>query len=159
MPKRITVVLVLAAVVIAAGGCRRGEKVKAGSIGTAAEAVAGAVYSPAAGRAEALLKAANVPYVLRYDLTQKKLPAGCTWHAAYATQNPEVVLEAFAFADAAAARAYMTERNGAFDALQPPRAHMAVANDVLLLVVHYDPRDRGPAKYDTMSKFIAAFAG
>jgi hypothetical protein len=152
------VIAALAVVLALAGGCRRGESVRTDSIGTAAEAVAGSIYSPDAGRAEALLKAANVPYVLRYDLAHKNLPAGCTWHAAYATQNPEVVLEVFAFADADAVRTYMTERNGAFDALRPPRAHMAVANGILLLVAHYDPRDRGPAKYETLSKFVAAFA-
>lgn len=144
-----------AGLVMVGTGCRQGETSRT-TVGPGTAAVAG-VYNKDAIHAEALLKKANVPYVLRYDLAQKKLPAGCTWHAAYATQNPEVVLEVFAFGGEADARAYMTERYNAFDGLQPPRAHMAVANATLLLVAHYDPRDRGQAKYETMSKFIAAF--
>jgi hypothetical protein len=157
LDKRWVVTVAFAVICIAAGGCRRNEAVR-GAV-TAVEDVAGGAYSPEGVRAENLLKAARVPYVLRYDLTLKKLPAGCSWHAAYATQNPEVVLETFAFTDVAAARAYMTERNGAFDALQPPRAHMIVENGTLLLVAHYDPASRGRPKYEAMSKFIAAFAG
>jgi hypothetical protein len=35
---------------------------------------------------------------------------------------------------------------------------MVVTNGRLVLVAHYDPAERGPQKYETMSRFVAAFA-
>jgi len=154
--RRLGIILAAAALLLS-GACRKNEAVRETAPATAAAAAA-ASYNAEAVRAENLIKAARVPYVPRYDLTFKKFPKDCSWHAAYGSQNPEVILEAFAFPDAATAKAYAAARKAEMAKIQPPLGYDAVTNGVLALVIHYDPADRAEGKRDVARRFAAAFA-
>jgi len=113
---------------------------------------------PEAERAEALLRAAEVPFASRPDLIGE-LPEGCGWHAVYGTADPEVILETYAFPDWEGAIAYGRERAREFDLMDVLREHGTVHNGPLLLVVYYDPTAEAEAKQELMTKFLSAFAG
>lgn len=112
---------------------------------------------PEAERAEALLRAADIPFESRPDLI-RELPEGCVWHAVYGTTDPEVILETYAFMDWDGAIAYGNERAREFDAMDVLREYRTVHNGALLLVGYYYPEEAA-AQDEILINFISAFAG
>ena len=113
---------------------------------------------PEAARAETLLKSAGIPIENRGDLT-REFPEGCVWHAVYSSAGPEVILEAYAFADDGPAREYGAERNAELLAMDVLREFAVAVNGALVLVGYYDPAEDADAKRDALAKFVDAFAG
>jgi hypothetical protein len=113
---------------------------------------------PEAARAETLLKSAGIPLENRGDLT-REFPEKCVWLAVYSSAGPEVILEAYAFADDGPAREYGAERNAELLAMDVLREFGVATNGELLLVAYYDPTEDADAKKVALTKFIEAFAG
>jgi hypothetical protein len=156
MRKYMVIVLACAAVAFA---CREGggESRAVETADAEAAAPAGAIF-PEAARAEALIKAAGVPVETRNDLI-RPFPEGCVWHAVYASAEPEIVLETYAFENWDAAARYGAERNAELTAMDVLREFATVTNGALLLVAYYDPVTDGDAKKEALTKFVSAFAG
>jgi hypothetical protein len=113
---------------------------------------------PEAVRAEALLERAGVPFETRDDLVPARFPEGCLWLAVYATTDPQIILETYAFADAAGATSFARGRQAELDALDGARGKMAT-NDTLVLVARYSLIPANAGAQDIVSKFLVAFAG
>jgi len=156
MRKYLVIILACAAVAFA---CRKGGGESRAVETSAAEmaAPAGAIF-PEAARAEALLKAPGIPIETRNDLI-REFPEGCVWHAVYASVEPEIVLETYAFEDWEAAARYGARRNDELTAMDVLREFATVTNGALLLVAYYDPTTDGDAKKEALTKFVTAFAG
>jgi hypothetical protein len=140
--------------------CSKGDGRPAGGDEAAAAETArpvGLVF-PEASRAETLLKSAGIPIENRSDLT-REFPGKCTWLAVYSSKDPEVILEAYAFADDATAREYGAERNAQLLAMDDMREFAVATNGALLLVAYYDPTEDAEAKKEALTKFVEAFAG
>lgn len=143
----------------AAFACREGGGESRAVETHEAEAVRPAkLIFPEAERAENLLNAAGSPLATRNDLV-RPFPEGCVWHAVYASAEPEVVLETYAFMDAEGARRYGAERNAELAAMDVLREFAVATNDSLLLVAYYEPTTDREAKEAAFTKFVAAFAG
>jgi hypothetical protein len=112
---------------------------------------------PEAERAENLLRAAGIPLATRNDLV-RPFPEGCVWHAVYASVEPEVVLETYAFMDAESARRYGAERNDELAAMDVLREFAVATNGALVLVAYYEPTANREAKEATLQRFVGAFA-
>lgn len=152
-------VVILAVCASVAFACQKGNE--PGSVETAAVAETARpaqLIFPEAARAETLLKSAGIPIENRGDLT-REFPEGCVWLAVYSSAGPEVILEAYAFADDAAAREYGAERNGQLLAMDDLREFAVATNGALLLVAYYDPVEDADAKKDALTRFVDAFAG
>lgn len=156
MRKYMLIVLACAAVAFA---CREGGG-ESRAVETSAVEVAtpGGAMFPEAVRAEALLKAAGIPIETRNDLI-RPFPEGCVWHAVYASAEPEIILETYAFEDWEAAARYGARRNDEMTAMDVLREFATVTNGPLLLVAYYDPTTDGDAKKEALTEFVAAFAG
>jgi hypothetical protein len=121
-------------------------------------ATPGGSIFPEAARAEALLKAAGIAVETRNDLI-RPFPEGCVWHAVYASVEPEIILETYAFEDWETAARYGARRNDELTAMDVLREFATVTNGSLLLVAYYDPTKDGEAKKEALTKFVSAFAG
>jgi len=124
---------------------------------TAPPASAGGATFAGAERAEALLRGAGVPFKTRDDLIPPAFPEGCGWIAAYATDNPQVILETYAFADAAGAATYARARRTQLDALDGARGGTAT-NGTLVLAARYSLTPANAGAQEVLSKFLTAFA-
>lgn len=146
--------------VLIAVACGKGDGRQAGGgDATVAETARPAdLIFPEAARAEALLKSAGIPIVNRGDLT-REFPEGCVWLAVYSSTEPEVMLEAYAFADESSAREYGAERNAQLLAMDVLREFAVATNGALLLVAYYDPAEDADAQKEALEKFVDAFAG
>ena len=156
MRKYLVIIFACAAVAFA---CRKGGgESRAVETYDAEAAKPAQLIFPEAARAEALLKAPGIPIATRNDLL-RPFPEGCVWHAVYASVEPEIILETYAFADWDAAARYGAERNNELTAMDVLREFATVTNGALLLVAYYDPTADGDAKKAALAKFVAAFAG
>jgi hypothetical protein len=146
--------------VLIATACGKGDGRQAGEDEAAVAETArpANLVFPEAARAETLLKSAGIPIANRGDLT-REFPEGCVWHAVYSSTGPEVILEAFAFADDGAAREYGAERNAELLAMDVLREFAVATNGALVLVAYYDPMEDAAAKKDALTKFVDAFVG
>ncbi len=152
-------VVILAVYASVAFACQSGNEPR--SVETAAVAETARptqIIFPEAARAEALLKSAGIPIENRGDLT-REFPDGCVWHAVYGSTGPEVILEAFAFADDGRAREYGAERNAELLAMDVLREFAVAVNGSLVLVAYYDPTEDADAKKEALTRFVEAFAG
>jgi hypothetical protein len=156
MKKYLLIILACAAVAFA---CREGGGESSAVETSAAEMATpkGSIF-PEAARAEALLEAAGIPIGTRNDLI-RPFPEGCVWHAVYASAEPEIVLETYAFDDWEAAARYGARRNDEMTAMDVLREFATVTNGSLLLVAYYDPTTDGEAKKEALTEFVSAFAG
>jgi hypothetical protein len=113
-----------------------------------------------AEQAEALLRAANLPFRTRADLVPRQFPEGCVWLAAYTSDDAGVILETFAFMDVVGAENYVTNRNADFDAMDVKREHLIVNNGSLVLVAWFNETgddQRDARACGVMNEFAAAF--
>jgi hypothetical protein len=138
--------------------CQKGEEPAEGTALVPETARPASLIFPEAERAEALLRAAEVPFAARPELT-RELPEGCAWHAVYGTAGPEVILETYAFTDWDGAIAYGPERAREFDVMDVLREYRTVHNGALLLVAYYYPGEEAAAQGEILTGFISAFAG
>ncbi|MGD8719211.1 MAG: hypothetical protein PVH29_10370 [Candidatus Zixiibacteriota bacterium] len=113
---------------------------------------------PEAGRAELLLKEAGIPFQPRNDLI-REFPKGCVWHAVYASSEPEVILETYAFEDMDGAARFGAERNDQLTAMDVMQEFATVTNGPLLLVAYYDAGTDRADKAAALTTFVSAFAG
>ncbi|UCH77710.1 MAG: hypothetical protein JSU81_08255 [Candidatus Coatesbacteria bacterium] len=158
MRKVVVTALICASVAFA---CQKGEEPAEGTAlapETGETARPASLIFPEAERAEALLRAAEVPFASRPDLI-RELPEGCVWHAVYGTADPEVILETYAFMYWDGAISYAEERGREFDLMDVLREYRTVHNGALLLVAYYYPGEEAAAQGEVLTKFISAFAG
>ena len=151
-------VMIFACAVVAFACRPGGGESAAVETGDAETARPAQLIFPEAARAEGLLKAAGIPVTSRNDLI-RELPEGCEWHAVYASVEPEIILETYAFSDAEAAMRYGAERNNELVAMDVLREFATVTNGALLLVAYYEPTTDGDAKKAALTQFVSAFAG
>ncbi len=151
--------VILAVCTSVALACQKGNEPGSAETAVVAETARPAqLIFPEAARAEALLKSAGIPIENRGDLT-REFPDECVWHAVYGTTGPEVILEAYAFADDGRAREYGAERKAELLAMDVLREFAVTTNGALVLVAYYDPAEDADVKKDALTKFVASFAG
>jgi hypothetical protein len=139
--------------------CQKDDSAETASAETTADTARPAgLVMPEAGRAELLLKDAGIPFEARNDLI-REFPDGCVWHAVYASSEPEIILETYAFGDLDGAARYGAERNDELTAMDVLREFATVTNGPLLLVAYYDAGTDRDAKAGALTKFVSAFAG
>ena len=98
------IILALAICATVAFACQKDDGAETADAETTAADTArpAGLVMPEAGRAETLLRAADIPFEPRNDLI-REFPDGCVWHAVYASSGPEIILETYAFEDLDAA--------------------------------------------------------
>jgi hypothetical protein len=157
MKKALIALAICAAVALA---CQKDDASGTADVATAAADTArpASLVMPEAERAELLLKEAGIPFEPRNDLI-REFPEGCVWHAVYAGEGPEIILETYAFEDMDDAARYGAERNDELTAMDVMREFATVTNGPLLLVAYYDAGTDRAAKAEALTKFVSAFAG
>jgi hypothetical protein len=150
-----TIIIILGLALAGAVACKGPAK----SGGTAAVAAKDApALSAGQARVEAVLRSAGKPYEPRNDLKLAVLPAGCSWHGVYVTQDPEVILETFVFPKAADAEAYCSARTKDRGAAPERQMRLAGMNKGLLLIACYDEAKDADGKFAAAAPFANAFS-